>query len=78
MAAMPVEFVADKEPWCQYTLDDGTVIKVRIMLTKAARDGIDGQGNPKYLLSFQQVCECMPSDLALASAKEEQARKEKT
>lgn len=30
-----LNFVADAEPWCRYTLEDGTEIKVRIMLVKA-------------------------------------------
>lgn len=72
---MPVEFVADSEPWCKYTLDDGTVLRIRVMLVKCQRDGVDSEGKPKYGLQMQQVCDITPSDLAIASAKEEQARK---
>lgn len=71
----PVEFVADKEPWCQYTLDDGTILRVRIMLVKVQRDGLDAQGQPKYMLGMQQVTDCTPSELAIASAKEEERAK---
>lgn len=75
---MPVEFVADSEPWCKYTLDDGTVLRIRVMLVKVTRDGVDVNGNPNYQLQMQQVCDVTPSDLAIASAKEEQVRKERT
>lgn len=71
----PVEFVADKEPWCQYTLDDGSIVRIRIMLVKCLRDGLNEIGQPKYQLSMQQVVDCTPSELAIASAKEEERTK---
>lgn len=71
----PVNFVADAEPWCSYTLDDGSVVKLRVMLVRCQRDGLNEQGQPQYLFQMQQVLDVMPSDLAVASAKEEQARK---
>lgn len=77
-SAVPVEFVAEAEPWCKYVLDDGSVVRVRVMLVKVTRDGLDANGNPNYQLQMQQVCDLTPSDLAIASAKEEQTRKETT
>lgn len=71
----PVEFVADKEPWCQYTLDDGSIVRVRVMLVRVIRDGLNEQGHPKYLLNMQQIVDCTPSELATASAKEEERAK---
>lgn len=73
--ATPVEFVADKEPWCQYTLDDGTILRVRVMLVRAIRNGLDANGQPLYNLNMQQVIDCTPSEPAIASAKEEEAAK---
>jgi hypothetical protein len=74
--AVPVEFVADKEPWCQYTLDDGSVIRIRIMLVKCVRDGLNAEGKPQYGLQMQNVCDVTPSDLAVQSATEEQRVKD--
>lgn len=69
--AMPVEFVADAEPWCRYTLDDGSVVRIRVMLVRCTRDGLNEDGSPKYELQLQQIVDVTPSDLAVQSAKEE-------
>lgn len=74
--AQLVEFVADKEPWCQYTLDDGSIIRARIMLVRVTRDGLLPNGRPNYELHMQQVLDCTPSELATTSATEEQRAKD--
>ena len=64
-----LEFVADKEPWAQYTLENGAVIRIRVMLVRVANDGIWGRENgncglPKLNLGMQQVMDIeWPQDI---------------
>lgn len=61
-----LNFVADAEPWCQYTLDDGSTVRVRVMLVKAEQLGYhesgEMQGLPNIQLRFQQVMDWSPTD----------------
>ncbi len=51
-----VEFEPIAEPFSQYTLADGTAVKVKLVMIGAARlDQFDDQGNPVYQFQFQQV-----------------------
>ena len=51
-----LEFAADQEPWCQWTLENGTVIRARLMLVKVIDEGtIANDGAPRYQCQFQQV-----------------------
>jgi hypothetical protein len=56
----PVDFVGEAEPWCRYRLEDGTVVRIRILLTRA--QPILGMTNPDgtqiYALSWQTVMDC--------------------
>jgi hypothetical protein len=53
----PVTAETSNEPWAQYTLSDGTTVKVKIVLLDAARlDAYNDQTNdPIYQLQFQQI-----------------------
>ncbi len=50
-------FRGDVEHWNEYLLDDGTVIRMKAVVTEIVR--IDGQydpeGNPAYLINSQNV-----------------------
>lgn len=50
-------------------------LRVRVMLVRAIRNGLDANGQPLYNLNMQQVIDCTPSEPAIASAKEEEAAK---
>jgi len=51
-----VGFESVSEPWAQYTLADGTNVKVKLILLDAVRlDEFNEQGDPVYQLQFQQI-----------------------
>ena len=51
-----VAFESTSEPFSQYTLADGTSVKVKMILLDAVRlDAYDEQGNPVYQFQFQQI-----------------------
>ena len=55
--AEQVDFESKVEPWSSYELTDGTVLKVRVILTGLLRiEGeYDQSGNPIYVVSSQNV-----------------------
>ena len=55
--AEQIDFEARAEPWATYELADGTVLKVRTILTNVMRiEGeYDQSGNPIYVVSSQNV-----------------------
>jgi hypothetical protein len=55
--AEQIDFEARAEPWASYELADGTVLKVRTLLTNVMRiEGeYDQSGNPVYVVSSQNV-----------------------
>lgn len=61
-----LDFAAERENWNVYRLEDGTVVKMRIMLAAVKRDGSDEKGEPKYQLSWQQAIHIEASELAKA------------
>lgn len=66
-----LQYVADQEPWAQYTLENGAVVRVRIMVTKVEDLGVflpDGQ--PSYKISMHQVLDVTwPEDIQRDIAK---------
>lgn len=74
-ASKSLEFVADKEPWAQYTLDNGAVVRVRVMLVKAtATDQFSPDGFPLIQLGCQQVIDVdWPADIAAEAEKRRKA-----
>ena len=60
-----IEYRADQEPWAQYTLENGVVIRIRIMLVKVIdSDQFNPDGSPRYLTQFQQVMDVTwPEDM---------------
>jgi hypothetical protein len=51
-----IPFTAD-EPWTTVKLEDGTTVRVRIVVKDVSRlvDEFDSAGNPMYYLESQQV-----------------------
>jgi hypothetical protein len=58
-----VDFESTSEPFSQYTLADGTTVKVKMVLLDAVRlDTFDEHGNPVYQFQFQQILGVVPPD----------------
>lgn len=52
-----VPFRAGSEEWCEYLVDDGTVVRIRLIVTDILRvvDSYDAQGQPNYLIQSSNV-----------------------
>ncbi|MFA5361679.1 MAG: hypothetical protein WC335_00300 [Candidatus Omnitrophota bacterium] len=55
--ATPVEVSQSGEQWNQYLLDDGTMIKMKLVATKVLRvdNKYDKEGNPVYFVQSTNV-----------------------
>ena len=52
----PVDISASSEPFSQYTLSDGSVVKVKTVLVDAVRlETYTDSGDPVYQFQFQQI-----------------------
>lgn len=58
-----VSFVTDGEQWNNYTLADGSTLKVKIVMMDIVRlvDQYNENGDPIYLFSAQQVIGVVPN-----------------
>lgn len=66
-----LDFVAKSEPWCVYELEDGTIVRARLMMTKVIDNGGKAEnGLPNYQLAFQQICDTTFPDAIVDAAKE--------
>lgn len=47
-----IDVTESKEPWSEYSLDDGTIVRVKNILLEVWRfvDQYDQQGNPVYMV----------------------------
>lgn len=53
-----LDFVAEREPWNVYVLENGVKIRARIVLTSVHDNGqFNDAGLPVYQLGFQQFCD---------------------
>jgi hypothetical protein len=58
-----VEFEPKAEPWTQYTLADGTEVKIKSVLLSAARlDEFTPSGEPAYQFQFQYIVSSVVPD----------------
>ena len=62
MAGDFLEFTAEREGWNLYQIEDGTKLRIRLILTNVKRDGNDEHGNPKYLFQHAVVGSVEHSD----------------
>ena len=55
--AVQVEVAQAAERWNEYILDDGTVLKMKLVLKKVlkAENEFDGEGNPVYVMQSTNV-----------------------
>jgi hypothetical protein len=58
-----IAFESTSEPFSQYTLADGTTVKVKTVLLDAVRlETFDDKGEPVYQFQFQQVLAAVAPD----------------
>ena len=52
-----VPFQASREPWTEYLIEDGSVIKIKTVATEVVRldDHYDQAGDPIYVLKSTQI-----------------------
>lgn len=51
-----LKFVAECEPWAIYRIEDGTLLKLRVVLTRVEKqDELGTDGKPVYLNKFQLI-----------------------
>jgi len=57
MEATPVDINQTNEYWNQYLLDDGTVVKIKLVATKVLRvdSKYDNEGNPLYVIQSTNI-----------------------
>lgn len=57
VAAEQLSFEPDTEPWTIYKLEDGTVLRIRMILANAARlvDRYKPDGEPIYVLGLGSI-----------------------
>jgi hypothetical protein len=55
--ATPVDVNQSSEKWNEYLLEDGTVLKMKLILKKVMRvdNEYDGEGNPIYVMQSTNV-----------------------
>ena len=62
--ALPIDINQTNEYWNQYLLDDGTVIKMKLVATKVLRvdNKYDLEGNPLYIIQSTNITSVNASD----------------
>lgn len=55
---------SSQEPWSEYILDDGTLIRLRSVVTEVYRidNMYDPEGNPVYQVKSSNVASAIPSE----------------
>jgi hypothetical protein len=56
-----MEYVAEREGWSVYQLEDGARVKMRAILTRIARNGFDPNGRPAYALENVVITQIEPA-----------------
>ena len=59
-----VSIISSHEQWSEYILEDGAVIRMKIVITEVYRvDGLyDNDGNPVYQMKSNNVVSAVPSE----------------
>ena len=55
--AVSVDVTDSKEPWSEYSLSDGTLLKIKLVLTEVWKidNEYDADGNPAYVCKLSNV-----------------------
>jgi hypothetical protein len=71
-----LKFNAKQEPWAEYELEDGSIVRVRVVMVKVIEDGkFDEQGYPVHQLKFNQLIDVIWTDTVEAEAAQRRAAK---
>lgn len=62
--AAPLEYVTEREAWNVYRLEDGSVVRLRVIMTRIAPNGRDENGTPQYLFENAVICQVEPAEPA--------------
>ena len=57
-----LNIIDSKEPWSEYTIDDGTIIRVKPVVTKIILLEKDGNQSPSYTLSIHPIIDVVKKD----------------
>jgi hypothetical protein len=62
--ATEVSFQPSREPWSEYLLDDGSVVKLKSVVTEVVRldDQYDQVGDPIYVVKSTQIVAVSAND----------------
>lgn len=60
----PLKYVTKQEDWNFYQLEDGTTVRIRVILTRIARNGEDANGNPAYQWEVATLGQVEPAEPA--------------
>lgn len=61
----PQKVITASEPWAEYQLEDGTLLRFRLTACNFRKTGkTTDQGDPEYSFSHQMQCETIPSPAA--------------
>ncbi len=60
--AQLLNYVAEAEPWNVYRLEDGSTVRVKVVLTRVEFNGLDADGKPNYQLGFQQIIDVVAGE----------------
>lgn len=64
-----LEFAAESEPWTQYRLENGAILRVRVIVTKVIDGGQRApNGLPVYKVDMQQLMDMTFPDHMVAEA----------
>jgi hypothetical protein len=65
----PLNFATEQEPWNVYRLEDGTIIRAKIVMTRVmVREGAKtDEGFPVYDLRWQHIVDVTPSEISKAA-----------
>lgn len=55
-----IDFDVIKEDWNLYKIEDGTILKLKLVFIKVIREGVDSVGNPIYSINSQNVVGIIP------------------
>lgn len=57
----PQKVITASEPWAEYQLEDGTLLRFRLTACNFRKTGkTTDQGDPEYSFSHQMQCETIP------------------
>jgi hypothetical protein len=57
----PLKYAIEHEAWNVYQIEDGTVLRMRVILSRIARNGSDKDGKPIYTFDHSLITQVEPN-----------------